>query len=491
MAAEKDKKFDAVLGGFLVNDLRVRAAHLNCPESDVLAAYHERALLPEEMNSWKEHIVGCARCQSILAELEATDSLPLEAWEEESKKEEVLLAKPAKPAAVASLERNGPPAKVPEKSRATSISRGVRWRWLAPAGALAAGLLIWVAWHENRTSRVRSPSEVKMAKVEPPPPPAVTSQPIPASPLSDQSKEDQVPRLYKGQGVIGGIASERKMGDGKRLKRMEPTSRTPLAAPELPADRETGARQDAVRDSLAARLPEKKPAKDEKAGVVGASTETVVVQSANALAQDQQEQHNIQAQQNSQAQQTQASAQKAPLPYPQGQVEQAKKEKSEIRTRARAVVSPATSTAEPSPPAASAAFGDVSAARSLTAGDSNLNPIVAPNRKIRWRAGPVGRIEFSSDGGASWSRQASNVLVDLTAGSASSDQVCWIVGRAGTILLTTDAGSHWTIVHSPVQEDWGGVRAFGALHALIWNLGNTKVFETSDGGATWKPVAPQ
>ena len=78
MAAEEDKKFDAVLGGFLVNDLRVRAGHLHCPESDVLAAYHDRSLLPEEMNSWKEHIVGCVRCQAILSELAATDSIPLQ-----------------------------------------------------------------------------------------------------------------------------------------------------------------------------------------------------------------------------------------------------------------------------------------------------------------------------------------------------------------------------------------------------------------------------
>jgi len=78
MAAEEDKKFDAVLGGFLVNDLRIRVGDLHCPESDTLAAYHERSLLPEEMNLWKEHIVGCARCQAILAELEATDSVALQ-----------------------------------------------------------------------------------------------------------------------------------------------------------------------------------------------------------------------------------------------------------------------------------------------------------------------------------------------------------------------------------------------------------------------------
>ncbi|HEX8766691.1 MAG TPA: hypothetical protein VF740_16090, partial [Candidatus Acidoferrum sp.] len=156
MAAEEDKKFDAVLGGFLVNDLRLRAGHLHCPESDTLAAYHERSLLPEEMNSWKEHIVGCTRCQAILAELAATDSIPLQVSEKE---EEVLIAAPAAPAAVAGHAGQAETTKVQEKSRVTPISRGVRWRWLAPAGAIAAGLLVWVAWHENR--QANAPAEVK------------------------------------------------------------------------------------------------------------------------------------------------------------------------------------------------------------------------------------------------------------------------------------------------------------------------------------------
>jgi len=53
--------------------------------------------------------------------------------------------------------------------------------------------------------------------------------------------------------------------------------------------------------------------------------------------------------------------------------------------------------------------------------------------------GRSGLIEFSKDGGSSWSRQTSGILADLLTGAAPSDQVCWIVGSAGTILLTTDA----------------------------------------------------
>ena len=128
MAAEEDKKFDAALGGFLVNDLRARAGNLHCPESHVLAAYHERSLLPEEMNSWQEHIAGCARCQAVLAELEATDAIPLRAPEEASEKEEALLPKSAEPPAVAREVEKPTPAKVPQKPRIREISRGLRWQ---------------------------------------------------------------------------------------------------------------------------------------------------------------------------------------------------------------------------------------------------------------------------------------------------------------------------------------------------------------------------
>jgi photosystem II stability/assembly factor-like uncharacterized protein len=97
-------------------------------------------------------------------------------------------------------------------------------------------------------------------------------------------------------------------------------------------------------------------------------------------------------------------------------------------------------------------------------------------------------IEFSSDNGASWSRQTSGVLVDLTTGSAPSDKICWIVGRVGAIVRTTDGGEHWSVIHPPVEEDLALVHAVDALHATIWTAHNLKAFETTDGGVTWNPV---
>lgn len=469
MAAEEDKKFDAVLGGFLVNDLRARAGNLHCPESDVLAAYHERSLLPEEMDSWKEHIVGCARCQAVLAELEATEAIPLRA-EEAFEKEEVLLPKSAEPPAVAREGGKPTTAKFPQKPRIREISRGVRWPWLAPAGALAAGLLVWVAWHENQPLPWKTPAEIKTAERErssnsatPPGPPRQTA----ASPPSDQTQTSHMVERSKPQAAAGEALSAEETRMSEALKQLEKPEARVRRAPS--ANKQRILRKDAAED-LTAGAAENQPAQEPKPGLAAAADVAVATETTNAQMQ---------------AQQSPLSAQKSapPIPLP----EAGKKSKAESPGPA---LRPAVA-APPSPSASGGLNENLRAAHALMARASDLHLIDTPSKKTRWRAGRAGMIEFSSDGGASWSRQTSNVLVDLTAGSAPSEKVCWIVGRAGTILLTTDAGSHWAIVHSPLEEDLGGVRATDALHATIWNLANRKVFETADGGVTWSPATSQ
>src|SRR5215472_8232229 len=479
MAAEEDKKFDAVLGGFLADDLRGRAGRLHCPDLDVLAAYHERSLLPEEMNSWKEHIVGCAHCQAILAELEATDSIPLEAAE----KEEVLVMQPAAMAA-APADRTAARAEPSEESRVVRMSRRVRWQWLAPAGALAAGLLVWVAWHENQRPNLPS-AENKIAKVEPSTPPL----PAPRQQSPTSSASDEIAKLSENSEAIRGYALEKKASPPENLKQRDQLNSraaapaAKIAAPGLPADKKGGVRQDADRerselDSLtAANRAQNQPALETKtgAGAAGALAESVEVQTQPANNQVANQLQN----------QNQANAQKVHGPNPSGQAEQAKKSKSESHAfTSRAGVK------APSAVPRAAANKDVDVSLRLLAGSSDLNLISARGTKTLWRIGPAGFIVFSNDGGATWAPQKSNVSVELTAGSTPSDKVCWIVGRAGTILLTVDSGAHWTILHSPLGEDLAGVRATDALHAAIWSSVSPAAFATADGGVTWNPVPP-
>src|SRR5258708_2127638 len=140
----------------LARHLRAGAAsdpHSTCSDAETLAAYHERSLAPEQMASLKTHVTHCERCQQILAHLEATDEIPVPATD---------LARQAIPAARSS---------VPFPARQPSF-----WRWVAPAGALAAALLVWVAVHENNSTRV--PAQATRVDVKQ----AQTAKDLPASP---------------------------------------------------------------------------------------------------------------------------------------------------------------------------------------------------------------------------------------------------------------------------------------------------------------------
>jgi len=58
----EDEKFEAALAGFFHRESRDESAALQCPDGEVLAAYYERALLPEELKDIAVHIAGCAHC---------------------------------------------------------------------------------------------------------------------------------------------------------------------------------------------------------------------------------------------------------------------------------------------------------------------------------------------------------------------------------------------------------------------------------------------
>ena len=79
---ERDRNFDKALARHLRSSaasgvcrerpLALRTAVLS-RSGNCLPLITTRSLLPEEMNLWKEHIVGCAHCQDVLAHLETTD----------------------------------------------------------------------------------------------------------------------------------------------------------------------------------------------------------------------------------------------------------------------------------------------------------------------------------------------------------------------------------------------------------------------------------
>lgn len=438
-----------------------------CPDTETLAAYHERALLPEELNSWKEHIVGCAHCQEVLAHLELTNDIPLYA----SKEQKVFAMADAQHAPYAQeIEAVARPT-AREGRRASRLTHGIRWRWIAPAGAIAAGLLVWIALHEN-DHPFSSSSEVKIAKNQEPagaPPPMSTRTPtaspeVQRGPSKPSSAADAV-------SSYSGLSESR--GSLRKQQTDESRERGALAAHSL--GREESERKDAERDATGYLLREEKKANlDDK--LVGGLVREKALEAkkesetqANARIPAPAQEQNLQAQ-------NQNISPKVPGPAPLGQT------KNLVKSKA------ATPAASPPAPAAEVAsnYAANGATEALMVTDSRL--IVAPSSTFVWLPGRAGLIEFSRDGGRSWMRQPSGVLADLLTGSATSESVCWIVGRAGAILLTTDAGAHWKLLSSPLKEDLGGIRATDAQHATIWNVRGTKYLVTSDGGLTWQPA---
>ncbi len=478
MAPDKrDRSFDRALACHLRSDgsapdratspFREFLPAGECPDPETLAAYHERSLLPEHLNSWKKHIAGCAHCQTILAQLEATDDISLQAVEQE----EVLTARePARVMVARNLE-SLPAAQAPgrrqlaagtappKKSRRVLLLRGARWRWLAPAGAIAASLLVWVALHENRPPPLPalSKSENKVALDQAPAPPISSG-----SPAAREAAPRPSTPVTKPPSAVDEIAAANARGSRGAMKPSEKRDYLAQASPSKPlVDKEADLRKDAERDSPVALL------RDENQMDRDAKTPSAGKQE-NAEAQLQAQATNAQSQNRSNG-----VSPKLAAPAPPGHTE---------AKRMKAVP------AAPPPSAAGGVAGFNSAASTEVVTISNPRLISPPGSGVIWRPGRAGLIEFSTNNGTSWSRQTSGVLADLVTGSAPSDKVCWIVGRVGAILRTTDGGAHWTLISSPLPEDLGGIRASDALHATIWNARNTKSFETSDGGQTWKPV---
>lgn len=117
---------------------------------------------------------------------------------------------------------------------------------------------------------------------------------------------------------------------------------------------------------------------------------------------------------------------------------------------------------------------------------------VAGDAGRAWRV--VGStIETTTDGGATWRRQATPVSVKLLAGTSPAANVCWLVGHSGTVLLTVD-GETWSRLPFPHEnEDLVSVSSTSRDAASVTSAGG-RTYRTVDAGRTWtlqeNPSAP-
>ena len=485
-SGERDKQFDEVLGRHVQRHLRDDARE-NCPDANVLAAYHERSLSPEEMSAWKEHIASCAACQEVLTQLEETDDILVAEPSFAREKEQVFAAAETDRVAMAAAPVQEYAAAQPESPKLRAVSEPVSitarkeagiaklpaskkiFRWVAPAGAIAAGLLIYAVVHENRMPKTSSSAPIEVAE---------NRKEAAASP--QQAPLDLERANLESKTQTGDQVGSRRSADEKVAARqdqlLEENKTLQMQKGQAPAGYSDFAKlAPAVVPPAAPKLlrQQKNEAQRMSGAAAGAPafTDSKIAPPPPPAAAG-----NVQAQAPPlPSLAAPVSADSPPAPAEKDAFSAGKESKKD---------SPLIgATSETVTVQAEAMSKSVAPIKSRF---RQAFLVASPGNKSMWRVGSSGALEFSSDRGRSWLPQQTFTSSEFTAGSAPSSKVCWMVGTHGTILLTTDAGHAWKKISSPRVENLGGVRATDALHATIWDTTNSRIFETSDGGVTWK-----
>jgi hypothetical protein len=427
----------------------------DCADVEILAAYHERLLTQEEMSFRKQHIASCSRCQEIIVNLEATEEIPFEiplALDREA-------VAPTRPVAVPHLQLDqaaGSPAAQAAVAQATTAQprfpveeplRFVNPRWLVPAGALAAGLLIWFAINKSAPQ-----TGFQLAKEQPQSAPQSEPAPPPANFAKDKSPNLQAPSAAKTDALAksNAITLDQK---GAR----EPVAPPPSPSGQLKTPRADGQPGGFVIWPKQAQTP------------------------SRAVPQSPSENSGL-------ARNAAPPPAAGAAPEPSNSVVNAETTTRSIPLENKKESALSGPTGAPATDESRANRGNLQPLSKAADLPSPRNPqlVSSPEGEVMWRLLPSGIVQRSADAGATWTVQKTGVVADLLAGSAPSAQTCWVVGRAGTILLTTDSGNRWMKVPSPTTEDITAVAAVVAQEATITTATN-KSYKTTNAGITWTP----
>jgi len=442
-----------------------------CPDPETLAAYHDGSLSSQELTLWKQHVVACENCQLVLAHLATPLEIPVSA----ASKEPVLA--------------NQRPASSPASTSPAIIARpprrppSMRWLWLVPAGAAAAGLIAWISLNQQKPLPLAQPTSAEVAENRPEPGAAAPSAPV-SRVVPPQHKDKDIPASRSTGAISSGSPLQRDDASKQLNNRVQSAQQAPNQyagapshGPSLSLQNQQRQQTSGVRDA-------------------GATTGAAVLDQKKAATPSSNRQDRGKA--------------AAPPPPPSS-------EPSFLADETVTPPAPAPQPAQPAPaPAASSGAAAASKTENVDAVSSASEAVEvvspsqlrkslrlavlqdphvfsAPDKKHLWRVGPVGLLEFSGSKGDKWKPQVSGVTTDLLAGFATSAKVAWAVGRSGTILRTTDGGILWIKLNAPEPADVAGIIATDALNAKIWFVPDeqahvTRTYQTTDGGATWSMV---
>jgi putative zinc finger protein len=505
---------DAAFGRLAAARLRAASADVRLdahPDAETWAAYADGGLLADEVVVLDAHLAACPSCRQLMA---------------------ALAPEPAEGALAPELADTPGPARVlPFRPRVT-------WVWMAAAAGLLGAVTMWSVMRlqqplpattmAERTMPVPPPAPVvtppaeEKAVAQPPADALRSSSAVPpaAAPVTGAApaRTDELDRARSGL--------EKKTLDAadQRRDRLEGFGGArPAAPPPAPASKPEAAAGGAPAARVAANEPVVAVTQTAPSAVATRAPATPGVHGPAVNTQQQ----NMQAL-NAQAQT--AAGQDAALQARAAQAAARAREQEKERAAAPAEAPRQASArpplpaappppAAPSPPARepqavgaiaetvsvasapprsgarSQGFGaakrDAGASRDRAEADLADASAVAvefaePGGRLRWRIAGGSRIESSSDAGVTWTARYPATPERLRAGSAPAIDAAWVVGERGLVLRFAVPGS-WAAVSRPAPVTLVAVTA-GSAEAARVTAEDGRVFETSDGGRSWRPV---
>jgi Photosynthesis system II assembly factor YCF48 len=481
-----------------------------CPDAELIAAYHERSFQPDEIARWEGHFAICGRCRKILAVLAATAEEPLA--EKEVAHLGELIAATRAPAEAAAR-----PIEITHPNRLAW-----RMRWLAPALGVAAVLVVWVAMRPSWRTADQSPSGTLIAqapKSEPPPntETRAVQQFSKATPKKEtetdaETLKDRPAARPQSTNQPADALAENRLDAGRALGRLEQNSgvvenglrdqkKEQGESSGAQAGRTSGGAFDAASPASPSPAPPALPEKPPEAFPRPQAQAQITRQAPSVTETPHSTNQNVVATE-------EAPVARLPDPLPQEQSKARATSQAPPVTGTPGSVSQTVTATEAAPQVEArnnALGGAVSNSKNLPLNGRDyqallkLDPtgviavqVKTPTGKILWRAGKGGNIRRSADAGRTWILQNSPSQEDWLAGTAISDKVSWMVGRNGAIARTTDGG-HWEKIAPPSVAadssgkfpDWIGITAAGAQQATI-TASDQRHYATQDGGKTWK-----
>jgi hypothetical protein len=424
-------------------DQLARSDAEECPDAELIAAYHEKSLQQDEIVHWEGHFATCTRCRKILRVLAASADTPLD------EREVGRLGELA--AARAPLKGASQMAKPAYPNRLNW-----RGRWLAPALGVAAVLAVWFAIRPPWRTADQNPSGTLIAQ-------APRNEPLASTGTRAMERRAEVtPRksAKTDAGTLKDIPVAGAQSQNRVIGEAAPSSN--VAENTLQDEKKEKAESNSAPVAPSAPVPPPEP---------------LSLKSALALSRKAQVQAAEEAPEVSAANSAGRAAGSAPA-----------REKQALAAPGGAVDKIAPS-ADSNQPLAARNFKSLSTPEG-SGGNAAL--IRTPSRSISWRVGKGGSIERSTDAGRTWVLQTSPLQEEWIGGTAVTDRICWIMGRNGAIARTTD-GEHWEKIAPPPSAadssgkfpDWTGITAANAQTATI-TADNERGYATRDAGKTWK-----